>query len=49
MNDPLPLCQYCGAESPDRCDIQDDYGCCPWIESGEYDLARAKADEGDEE
>lgn len=48
MKAPLPLCQFCGAETPDRCDIQEDYGCCPWIESGEYERDCEMADDGDD-
>lgn len=33
----MTLCPYCGAYSPRKCELEEDVGCCPWEESGEYD------------
>lgn len=31
------LCPWCGAYGTSSCDLEDEMGCCPWVESGEYD------------
>lgn len=32
-----PLCQFCGADSPRQCDLEEEMGCCLWQESGQYE------------
>lgn len=31
------MCPHCGAYTPRQCDLEDDLGSCPWVESGQYD------------
>lgn len=33
------ICPHCGADTPRRCELEDDLGACPWSESGQYDDA----------
>jgi hypothetical protein len=40
-----PLCPYCGAISPDRCEVTEDYGLCPW-EEDEHDTDEDHLDDG---
>lgn len=42
-----PLCPMCGAYSPKSCDLEEECGVCPWVESGQHD--RDCASDGDEE
>lgn len=45
------ICPMCGADSPRKCDLEDESDCCPWVESGQYDedMKRAAKDEASDE
>lgn len=40
------LCPWCGAYSPRSCELEDEMGCCPWSESGEYESEASLPDDG---
>jgi hypothetical protein len=42
-----PLCQFCGAYSPRQCELEDEMGCCPWEESGQYDPDQEDEEDAD--
>lgn len=39
------VCEFCGAESPRQCELEDVAGCCPWEESGQYEQEQNEEDE----
>ena len=43
----MSLCPWCGAYSPRYCDLDDEAGCCPWQESGEYERELEMEDDGE--
>lgn len=44
-----PLCPWCGAESPKRCEMEENAGYCPWedeeLEEPDPDILREDRDE----
>lgn len=45
------MCPHCGADSPRKCEMEEELDHCPWVESGEYeeDMKRAENEEASDD